>query len=239
MRWRSSSPSIRAMTTGGCGEFRRCSTAPTGRRAEGAASRREPRAVTLPSGYALGLNGGGVVSTTSRPQTPLDQVRVGDRENFHDGPPLELFRRMRSQCPVHWTPGITEYPGGGGLLVGHDRRRRLHGQPRLGDLLLRTRRLRRPANASFPLELQHGDVHRDGPAEARPRQGALPARLHAAADRRARGRDPRDHDRVLDRLEGRERRSTSSTTSPSRSSRVIGSFMGLDAVRRRSRGRSS
>ncbi len=41
---------------------------------------------------------------------PLDGLRVGDRENFLDGPPLELFRRLRSECPVHWTDGITEYP---------------------------------------------------------------------------------------------------------------------------------
>ena len=50
------------------------------------------------------------VSTTSRDQTPLDQVRVGDLANFQDGPPLELFRRLRSECPVHWTERIAEYP---------------------------------------------------------------------------------------------------------------------------------
>ena len=40
-----------------------------------------------------------------------------------------------------------------------------------------------------------GHVHRDGPAQARPAEGALPARLHPAPHRRARGRDPRDHHR--------------------------------------------
>ncbi len=40
----------------------------------------------------------------------LAQVRVADRTNFVDGPPHELFRRMRSQCPVHWTDGFTEFP---------------------------------------------------------------------------------------------------------------------------------
>src|SRR5271165_3882478 len=54
--------------------------------------------------------GGDLVSTISRDQTPLDEVRVADRENFEDGPPLELFRRLRSECPVHWTDGITEFP---------------------------------------------------------------------------------------------------------------------------------
>jgi len=50
------------------------------------------------------------VSATSRDQTSLEQVRVGDLENFQDGPPLELFRRLRAECPVHWTDGFTEYP---------------------------------------------------------------------------------------------------------------------------------
>ena len=25
-------------------------------------------------------------------------------------PPHELFKRLRAECPVHWTAGITEYP---------------------------------------------------------------------------------------------------------------------------------
>jgi cytochrome P450 len=48
--------------------------------------------------------------TTSQDQAPLEQVRVGDRVNFTEGPPHGLFRRLRSECPVHWTEGITEYP---------------------------------------------------------------------------------------------------------------------------------
>jgi len=50
------------------------------------------------------------VSTTDQDQTPLDEVRVADRARFQEGPPLELFRRLRSECPVHWSKGITEYP---------------------------------------------------------------------------------------------------------------------------------
>jgi cholest-4-en-3-one 26-monooxygenase len=50
------------------------------------------------------------VSTTSQDQTPLDEVRVADREQFQEGPPHEVFRRLRSECPVHWSDGITEYP---------------------------------------------------------------------------------------------------------------------------------
>ena len=50
------------------------------------------------------------MNTTSRDQVPLDHVRVADRVNFLDGPPHELFRRLRTDCPVHWTDAISEYP---------------------------------------------------------------------------------------------------------------------------------
>jgi cytochrome P450 len=50
------------------------------------------------------------MSSTSQDQQSLEQVRVGDREQFLEGPPHELFRKLRSECPVHWSDGITEYP---------------------------------------------------------------------------------------------------------------------------------
>ena len=42
--------------------------------------------------------------------TPLDEVLVSDRQRWHDGPPHELFKRLRTECPVHWSDRITEYP---------------------------------------------------------------------------------------------------------------------------------
>jgi cytochrome P450 len=50
------------------------------------------------------------VSTASRDQTPLDELGVADRAQFQQGPPLELFRRLRAECPVHWSSGIAEFP---------------------------------------------------------------------------------------------------------------------------------
>jgi cytochrome P450 len=50
------------------------------------------------------------MSSTSQDQQSLEQLRVGDRERFLEGPPHELFRKLRSECPVHWSDGITEYP---------------------------------------------------------------------------------------------------------------------------------
>ncbi len=43
-------------------------------------------------------------------RSDLDQVLVIDREHWLDGPPHALFARLRSECPVHWSAGVTEYP---------------------------------------------------------------------------------------------------------------------------------
>jgi cholest-4-en-3-one 26-monooxygenase len=42
--------------------------------------------------------------------TPLQDVLLGEREVWQDGPPHELFKRLRSECPVHWTARISEFP---------------------------------------------------------------------------------------------------------------------------------
>jgi cholest-4-en-3-one 26-monooxygenase len=42
--------------------------------------------------------------------TRIEDVLVTERELWQDGPPHELFKRMRGECPVHWTSKITEYP---------------------------------------------------------------------------------------------------------------------------------
>ena len=40
---------------------------------------------------------------------PLDDLHVSDSDHWQDGPPLEIFKRLRSECPVHWSE-INEYP---------------------------------------------------------------------------------------------------------------------------------
>ena len=45
----------------------------------------------------------------------LSDLRVGDRVNFGQGPPHEMFRELRGKCPVHWSDGITEYPNEDGF----------------------------------------------------------------------------------------------------------------------------
>ena len=33
----------------------------------------------------------------------IEDVLMLEREHWVDGPPHELFKRMRGECPVHWT----------------------------------------------------------------------------------------------------------------------------------------
>ncbi len=142
----------------------------------------------------------------AEPATPeaIEHVLVTERELWEDGPPHELFARLRSECPVHWTERFNEFPEEAGFWSVTTAERRPCGQPRLADLLLRTRRHHR-------------------------RRGRLPARADAQA--MFIGMDPPKHDRlkalfqagftpkriadhedairaiviaVLDRLEGRE-----------------------------------
>jgi cytochrome P450 len=42
--------------------------------------------------------------------TTLRELLVTELELWQDGPPHELFKRLRTECPVHWTARITEYP---------------------------------------------------------------------------------------------------------------------------------
>ncbi len=40
----------------------------------------------------------------------LEGVLVSDLDLWCEGPPHDLFRRLRSECPVHWTSSIPDYP---------------------------------------------------------------------------------------------------------------------------------
>ena len=163
---------------------------------------------------------------TAIAEQDLAQVDLGDLELWADGPPHELFTRLRREAPVHWSP-LADYPDGGRLLVDDPGRGPAPGEPGLGDLLLLGRRDHGPRRLRDPARGPAAADDLDGPAAPRPDQGPVPARLHAGADRRAREADPR-------------RSSTgSSTGSPPRGecdlvqdvagpvvSRVIGSFIG-------------
>ncbi len=167
------------------------------------------------------------MSTTSRKQTPLEQIHVADRDNFHDGPPLELFRRLRAECPVHWTASIAEYPDEDGfwsITTADDvfevsRDWRTYSSEVGGFTALK--------NAALPLELQQAmfigmDPPKHDRLKALFQRGFTPKRIAEHEDAiRTIAKD------VLDRLEGRETCDLVSDVAQPAVARVIGSFMGL------------
>src|SRR5262245_44389441 len=44
----------------------------------------------------------------------LDRIDLGDLELWADGPPHELFTRLRSEAPLHWSP-LDDYPAEAGF----------------------------------------------------------------------------------------------------------------------------
>ena len=149
----------------------------------------------------------------------LDKVLVTERELWIDGPPHELFKELRSECPVHWTEQITEYPDEAGfwsVTTADD----IHAVSRDWQTYSSERGGITAVTERLPARARAGDVHRHGPAQARPHQGAVPGRLHAEADRRPRGRDPRDRRSTCSTGSRAARPATSSPTSPSRWSRA-------------------
>ena len=44
----------------------------------------------------------------------LDRIDLGDLDLWGDGPPHELFARLRCEAPVHWSP-LADYPNEGGF----------------------------------------------------------------------------------------------------------------------------
>ena len=160
-------------------------------------------------------------------QTPLEEVVVSERERWRDGPPHELFERMRGQCPVHWTPRISEFPEEAGFwsvttaddvhAVSHDWQ--TYSSERGGVTAL--------TNAIMPLELiQAMFIGMDPPKHDRLKalfqRGFTPKRIAEHTD------EIRSITRgVLDRLDGRETCDLVTEVAQPVVSRVIGSFMGI------------
>jgi cytochrome P450 len=40
----------------------------------------------------------------------VENVLLAEHDLWADGPPHEVFKEMRSKCPIHWTERVTEYP---------------------------------------------------------------------------------------------------------------------------------
>ena len=157
----------------------------------------------------------------------LDRLLVSEREHWQDGPPHELFSRLRRECPVHWTSQITEYPDEAGywsLTTADDvhtvsRDWRTYSSERGGITAL--------THSVFPLELTRAmfigmDPPKHDRLKALFQAGFTPRRIATHEEPiRAIVVD------VLGRLEGRETCDLVPDVAQPVVSRVIGSFMGL------------
>jgi len=156
----------------------------------------------------------------------LDSVLVGDRELWLDGPPHELFKRMRSECPVHWSASISQFPGEAGfwsVTTADD----VHTVSRDWATYSSERGGVTAASVVFPLELtQAMFIGMDPPKHDRLKAlfqaGFTPRRIAAHEDEIR-----KIVLRVLDRLEGREHVDLVEDVAQPVVARVIGSFMGI------------
>jgi cholest-4-en-3-one 26-monooxygenase len=159
-------------------------------------------------------------------ENDLENVLVTERDVWEDGPPHELFKRMRRECPVHWTSHITEFPTDGGywsITTADD----IHTVSKDWKTYSSERRGITAAVGVFPLELvQAMFIGMDPPKHDRIKAlfqtGFTPKRIAAHEDEiRAIVVN------VLDQIEGRETCDLVIDVAQPVVSRVIGSFMGI------------
>src|SRR5271154_998518 len=163
------------------------------------------------------------MATTGR---DIKDVDLAQRELWRDGPPYEVFKEMRGQCPIHRTESIEQFPEEAGFwsvttaedvhTVSRDWQTyssELGGVTAFAEI--------------FPLELVRAmfigmDPPKHDRIKALFQRGFTPKRIADHEERiRAITCD------VLDRLEGQERCELVSEVAQPVVSRVISSFMGL------------
>src|SRR4249920_2560226 len=155
----------------------------------------------------------------------IEDELVLEREHWIHGPPHELFKRMRSECPVHWTSHVTEFPESAGMWsvttaddVHEVSRDWQTYSSELGGVTA--------ISEAFPIELSRAmfigmDPPKHDRVKALFQRGFTPKRIadHEDAIRTI-------VSRVLDGLEGRETCDLVSDVAQPVVARVIGSFMG-------------
>ncbi len=156
----------------------------------------------------------------------IEDALVLEREHWEHGPPLELFKRMRSECPVHWTSEVTELPQAKGFW-SVTRADDVHAVSRdwqtysseLGGVVV--------IDEVFPIELARAMFIGMDP----PKHDRLKALFQAGfTPRRIAAHEEAIREivvGVLDRLDGRETCDLVSDVAQPAVSRVIGSFMGI------------
>jgi cholest-4-en-3-one 26-monooxygenase len=168
------------------------------------------------------------VTSTKRDLEGVDinEVLVTERENWLEGPPHELFRRLRGQCPIHWTDRVTEYPNEAGYwsVTKWDD---IHAVSRDWETYSSELGGVTAVTEGFPLELLRAMfIGMDPPKHDRLKMlfqaGFTPKRI--AAHEPAIRKIVTD---VLDRLDGKETADLVPEVAQPVVSRVIGSFMGI------------
>jgi len=156
----------------------------------------------------------------------VEDELVLEREHWVHGPPHDLFKRMRSECPVHWTSHVTEFPESAGMWsvttaddVHEVSRDWQTYSSELGGVTA--------ISEAFPIELSRAmfigmDPPKHDRLKALFQAGFTPKRI-AAHEKAIREIVVR----VLDRLEGRETCDLVLDVAQPAVSRVIGSFMGI------------
>jgi cholest-4-en-3-one 26-monooxygenase len=163
--------------------------------------------------------------TSSTDRSDLKEVLVGERELWLDGPPHELFASLRDECPVHWTPRISEFPDEAGFW-SVTRAEDVHAVSRAWQTFSSADGVTATTDV-FPLELvQAMFIGMDPPKHDRLKMlfqaGFTPRRI-AAHEPEIR----RIVVDVLDGLAGRDRCDLVSDVAQPVVSRVIGRFMGI------------
>jgi cholest-4-en-3-one 26-monooxygenase len=156
----------------------------------------------------------------------LDKTLIIEREHWRDGPPYELFKQMRGECPVHWSDKVTEFPAETGywsITTADD----VHAVSRDWQSYSSEKGGVTALNVNFPIELVRAmfigmDPPKHDRIKALFQAGFTPKRIAAHEEAiRAIVTD------VLDRLEGRETCDLVNDVAQPVVSRVIGSFMGI------------
>ncbi len=168
----------------------------------------------------------GPTDQTSQAEKALDELFVTERELWLDGPPHETFKRLRRECPVHFTSKISEFPESAGYWsvttaddVQEVSRDWQTYSSELGGITAVTE--------VFPLELMRAmfigmDPPKHDRIKALFQMGFTPKRIAAHED------EIREIvSGALDRLEGRETCDLVTDVAQPVVARVIGSFMGI------------
>ena len=156
----------------------------------------------------------------------IEDALALEREHWIDGPPLELFKRMRSQCPVHWTSEVTELPQAKGFW-SVTRADDVHTVSRDWETYSSERGGVVAIDEVFPIDLARAmfigmDPPKHDRLKALFQAGFTPKRIaaHEEAIREI-------VIKTLDRLDGREECDLVTDVAQPAVSRVIGSFMGI------------